>query len=75
MRLINLNDHYVDVFKVSFIGVPDRTIIHNVKGASIAYWFTIVIDGKDIKISASTSEELLSLRQTLISGVSNRDSN
>lgn len=66
-KLIELNGNYIDADKVSFIGKPDVTIQHNINRSSKNYWFMVVVDGNNVTISAYTQDELLGLRDKLLS--------
>lgn len=64
--MIILNDNHLDVEKVSFVGKPDLSINHHVTHPTKTYWFKVVIDGKDVTITANTFDELAALRNQLL---------
>jgi len=72
-QLLLLNDNYVDIQKVSFIGKVDNTINHHLTAATINYWFTVVVDGKDVRISGSSHAEAFALRSLLLSHIESLD--
>lgn len=69
MKLLLLDGNLIVVEKISFISKLDLTIEHNVQGGNKTYWFIIVIDGKDVKISANSQEKTNLLREELINAL------
>lgn len=63
-KMINLNDHYVDTEKVSFIGRVDSILKAHLN--SQTYFFNIIVDGQESKIEADKKPDLIKLRNELI---------
>jgi hypothetical protein len=65
IKPIKLNDNHIDTEKVSFIGAIDSRVNHS-KNPACSYYFTIVVDGKDVDISSHNAKEVKELRDRLV---------
>jgi hypothetical protein len=63
---IILNDQYIRVNGVGFIGKIDVTINHGLVHSSKVYWFHVVVDGQTVKIDGNTFEDVEILRYKLL---------
>jgi hypothetical protein len=66
MSLIKLNNIYIDIAKISYIGDFDTHIEHSVQLNRILHFFLVVVDGYPIEIKASTKDQLKEIRDQLL---------
>lgn len=62
---IVLNDNYIDIDSVSFIGPIDSDVKAHIN--KVDYFFKIVVDGNELKITANSRSEVTALREQLLS--------
>lgn len=74
MKILKLNEELIDTLKVSYIGVIDSHIKHDVKASNTTFFFPIIIDGHKVEIKNSSKQELNVLRNILIGSLSEVDS-
>lgn len=63
-KMINLNDHYIDTNKVSFIGRADSIVKAHL--GSHTFYFNVIVDGETIKVEADKKPDIIKLRNELI---------
>lgn len=61
---IVLNDNYIDIVKVSFIGKMDTKVYAHLN--RVVFFFTIIVEGKETNIESDTRESIEKLRNMLI---------
>ncbi len=64
MSLKRINDVYIDLKKVSYLGLTDTHVKSHI-GVTIHY-FLIIVDGHPIEIISDTKDNLLKIRQNLL---------
>ena len=64
MSLTALNDIFIDIEKISYIGKPDSHVKAHV--GVVIYYFLVVVDGHPIEIVAESKKETIKLRKNLI---------
>ena len=61
---MNLNNNFVSVDKISFVGKIDTNVRAHLNVRT--FFFTLVVDGKEIEIECDTREEIDNLRNKLL---------
>lgn len=66
MKLKKLNDFYIDLNKISYIGPIDSTIKYGVDVNIKSFYFILIVEGHSIQITEKNLDNLKKIQEKII---------
>lgn len=71
MTLKKINDNFIDITKISYIGPIDKHVKYGITTNSVVCFFLLVVDGHPIEIKDIDHDKLKKIKEKLVDDLSN----